>query len=79
MSEKRPEQTQPDLNQAYRSFQTAHSTEANILELLMNTVNKLNEELGIANQNNIELRAKVVDLEKPQKETKIPAKPANVK
>jgi len=61
---------QPDINQAYRSFQTAHSMESNILELLMNTVNKLKEELDVANKNNIQLRARVVELE--PKETKIP-------
>ena len=56
---------QPDLNQAYRTFQSAHTTEGNVIEMLMNTINKLNEDLGIANQNNIQLRARVVELEKP--------------
>ena len=61
------EPQQIDINQAYRNFQQAHSTEANVLEILMNTVNKLNEDLGIANQNNIQLRARVVELEQPVK------------
>jgi len=60
-------QPQPDLNQAYRTFQSAHTTEGNVIELLMNTVNKLNEELQTANQNNIQLRARVVELEQPVK------------
>ena len=58
---------QVDLNQAYRTFQSAHTTEGNVIEMLMNTINKLNEELTIGNQNNIQLRARVVELEKPVK------------
>ena len=56
---------QPDLNQAYRSWQNAHTTEANIIEMLMNTINEMQGE-------NIRLRARVVELEKP---VKIPDKP----
>jgi len=47
----------PDLNQAYRSWQNAHTTEANIMEMLMNTINEIQGE-------NIKLRAKVMELEK---------------
>jgi len=53
----------PDLNQAYRSWQNAHTTEANIMEILMNTINEVQGE-------NIRLRARVVELEKPVKNPK---------
>ena len=50
----------PDLNQAYRTWQGAHTTEANVMEMLMNTINEIQGE-------NIRLRARVVELEKPVK------------
>ena len=53
----------PDLNQAYRTFQGAHTTEANIMEMLMNTINEIQAD-------NIQLRARVVELEKPVKTEK---------
>jgi len=65
-----------DLNQAYRTFQQSHSTISNILEIFMNTINTQGETILKLNQDNIQLRAKNVELEKP---VKTPDKPQAVK
>jgi len=57
----------PDLNQAYRTWQGAHTTEASIMEGFMNTINALNEEKLELNADIIKLRARVMELEKPVK------------
>jgi len=56
MSNQRP----PDLNQVYRTFQQAHNTEGQVIELLTNEVTRLTQE-------NIEMRAKIMEFEKPVK------------
>ncbi len=57
-------QPAPDLNQVYRTFQQAHTTEANVVEAFYNEMIRLSQE-------NIKLRAELIDtkklLEKPKK------------
>jgi len=66
----------PDLNQAYRTWQGAHTTEANIMEMLMNTINELNKEKLELDTDIIKLRARVVELENPVKTpAQVPPKP----
>jgi len=53
-------QGSPDINIVYRTFQQAHMTEANALEVFYNTAQQLNEE-------NVKLRARIMELEKLHK------------
>jgi len=50
-------QQPPDLNQVYKTFQGAHTTEANVVEMFYNEVARLQQE-------NIKLRAELIDTKK---------------